>query len=103
MVGIKIPTEGEFRLSCQCPNDSYILLPLQSNSTCMDLFEDGVEHGLVVVEGDLSDERPAELVDVAQGHGREVHVQQRCPAMAWQQSIKSDNKLVLPKEYTGSD
>lgn len=44
------------------------------------LFEHRVEHGLVVVEGDGADEGAAELVDVAQGHGREVHVQQGCPA-----------------------
>ena len=32
-----------------------------------------------MVESDGTDEGAAELVDVAQRHGREVHVQQGCP------------------------
>ena len=43
------------------------------------LLEHGVEHGLFVFEVDGADERAAELVDVAQRHGREVHVQQGRP------------------------
>ena len=47
------------------------------------LLEHGVEHGLFVFEVDGADERAAELVDVAQGHGREVHVQQGRPAITF--------------------
>ena len=47
------------------------------------LFEDCVEHGLVVVEGDGADERPAELVYVAQGHGGEVHFLEGRPAITF--------------------
>ena len=49
----------------------------------MYLFEHCVKHGLVVVEGDGADERPAELVYVAQGHGREVHFLEGRPAITF--------------------
>ena len=57
------------------------------------LFEHRVEHGLVVVEGDGADEGAAELVNVAQRHGREVHVQQGRPVNSRDRSDASSQAM----------
>ena len=63
------------------------------------LFEHCVEHGLVVVEGDGADERPAELVYVAQGHGGEVHFLEGCPAITFLDTLEPAYKVhVLSKK-----